>query len=110
MFEFTIRSTKNIKEFSVKFDDGEIVHSRDSSKDSPEPIEMEQKSKNISNSPKRVNKQTNKQTNKHTNKHEELLDISDLDSTKPNNDRIIQKPEVPDVVVNVDPNLHNLNL
>lgn len=100
MFEFTIRSTKNVKEFSVKFDDGEIVHSENSELDSNRTIKE-------SNTTDTFN--SNSTVTKDSNERDELLDISDFSSSKPNN-KIIQKPEIPDVVVNVDPNLHNLNL
>lgn len=100
MFEFTIRSTKNVKEFSVKFDDGEIVHSKNSELDSDRSIEESNTTDTFDG---------NSTVTKDSNERDELLDISDFSSSKPNN-KIIQKPEIPDVVVNVDPNLHNLNL
>lgn len=100
MFEFTIRSTKNVKEFSVKFDDGEIVHSENSELDSNRTIEESNTTDTFDG---------NSTVTKDSNERDELLDISDFSSSKTNN-KIIQKPEIPDVVVNVDPNLHNLNL
>lgn len=95
MFEFSIKSTKNVKELTIVFEDGELItqgskkkdlDSRERSPKAPEPEVQETKEENF-------------------------LSFDDLDKVRTSNDLIVQKPTVPDVrTINVASELHNLDL
>lgn len=118
MFEFTIKSTKSIKEFSVVFDDGTAVmntpstHTDDvkSGKKRSKPAKKAKKAKKVK---KTKNIEADKSIKKDNfAKKDVLLDFDDIKYTESTiNKTIIQKPVVPDVQeINVAPELHNLDI
>lgn len=91
MFEFSIKSSKNIKELNIIFEDSDGTEIQETVK-----VPEESNSKEI---PKRINK---------SQKSEELLSFDDLESNNEKN-LIVPKPEIPEASINVAEELHNLD-
>lgn len=91
MFEFSIKSSKNIKELNIIFEDSDGTEIQ-------ETVKVPEES-NSKENPKRINK---------SQKSEELLSFDDLESNNEKN-LIIPKPEIPEATINVAEELHNLD-
>lgn len=129
MFEFSIKSTKNVSEFSIKFEDGEVL-----SNTIPEPKKppnesaegIEEIFKRMKAALDKIPDEEFRETYERASKDfdpispeksraidefyaSEVLNFDDLDNNKINKS-VIQKPEVPDVSVNVADELHNLDI
>lgn len=101
MFEFTIKSTKNVTEFSVKFEDGSVVQNTQEPEvplDSKKPTSTEKTSKRLDSKLKKAQSTSS-----------EALSWDELD-TKETQSLIVQKPEIPEPKeINVAQELHNLD-
>lgn len=127
MFEFSIKSSKNIKELNIIFEDGESEECMNVSEDmgrctenakEPQTPHKPKKTK-AKESPKRsdsefleASKQPIQpiQPKQHIQKSDSFLSFDDLESEQSSSPMIIQKPEIPDVsTINVADELHNLD-
>lgn len=102
MFEFSIKSSKNIKELNIVFEDSDTIS------DLNIPVETsKQYSKGI-NETKEL-KPSKKEQSKNT-ESKDFLNFDNVSLMQSSNTTIIPKPEIPDIkIINVADELHNLD-
>lgn len=99
MFEFSIKSSKDIKELNIIFEDGtcSVIDSGNTKEHKTSKSAKESESKEL---PKEVKKS------------EEFLSFDDIEYSKGANaakNLIVPKPEIPEASINVAEELHNLD-